>query len=1057
MGRALDGLDATQLGAVTSDGGPLLVVGGPGTGKTHVLARRFAWLVEEGVSPGGLLALAFSRAGAAALREGIEATPVGAAGDLAVCTWEAFCDRLLHEEAQDAGLDPFFPIIDPADRLALLLERIDDLTLRRHEIRGSPAPLLAGLISKVDRLKQEAIGVEDYLAFAESLKRSATGEGPRARAARELEFARFYTDHDRLLAARGALDRGDLVLEAVRLLRENPDVRARVAERYTHVLVDELEDASFAQGELLRLLGGEHLGVTAAGDDDVGIGRFRGASRKSLEDFARAWPEASALKLKRGHRFGRRIAAAARAVAGGIEGRIEKSLSGGSAGQVRFWRCRSERAQAQGVAGEAERLIGLGRARPEDVAVLVRSVGEEGTVVAAALEERGVAFHVSGTAAYFQRSEVRDVLAWLRLLSDPADSGAVVRALSRPPIELRSVDIARLTQFARRRRLDMVSGVAAACESPHLSPEGRERAEEFLRLHRRASRAFEQMRPDEFVHRLIERIGLRRQQVFASHGETAERLVNIAKLSQLATAYMRREPSGTARSFARHVAAVAESGLPEEEATPAAAPPGVRIMAMDASKGLDFAHVFVLGLDAGRLPGTPRRGADAIPEALLKEDLPKAGAAAHEAEARRLLYVAMTRARSGLVLAWAESGDEGDGVAAGPSREPSPLYGEALEAAGVEEELLEEELFGPGEALHSTYTALRGELLDAVSGVGGRLREMRLDTYLDVSQAVARYLELIKLAALIERSRDGQPLSESLPEVNELLKQAASPEQRQLFEGSALDDYLREAGRTGGRRGTAPAARAEPSLESFIPRHGDGLMLSASDVELYRLCPLKYKFARVFRIPQEPTINQRFGILLHQVLERFHSTGGGSLEYLMHLFEAAWRRCGFGDSNDDLQFRERAVAALRSYWERDRKDDGEPEWVERSFSFKLGPHLVRGRVDRVDRLAAGGYELIDYKTGKPKAAAELSEDLQLSLYQMGARESWGVDPSAQSYYYVLTGEKVPVRHSEEDLERARESVDEIAAGILEQRFEPKPSYELCSFCDYRIVCPAAEK
>ena len=175
----------------------------------------------------------------------------------------------------------------------------------------------------------------------------------------------------------------------------------------------------------------------------------------------------------------------------------------------------------------------------------------------------------------------------------------------------------------------------------------------------------------------------------------------------------------------------------------------------------------------------------------------------------------------------------------------------------------------------------------------------------------------------------------------------------------------------------------------------------------------------------------------------------------MQLFEASWRRNGFGDSNDDMQFRRRAVASLRRYW--DEESGAEPAWVERSFSFKIGPHLLRGRVDRVDRLADGSYELIDYKTGKAKTAEQLRQDVQLSIYQMGAREAWGVETSAQSYWYVLDGEKVPVRHSAEELDRVRETVTEIGEGIMRHDFEPSPSPDLCPFCDYRIVCPAAEK
>jgi DNA helicase II / ATP-dependent DNA helicase PcrA len=321
-----------------------------------------------------------------------------------------------------------------------------------------------------------------------------------------------------------------------------------------------------------------------------------------------------------------------------------------------------------------------------------------------------------------------------------------------------------------------------------------------------------------------------------------------------------------------------------------------------------------------------------------------------------------------------------------------------------------------------------------------------------------RYLELLKVAALIEREREGQSLAQALPEVNDLLLQATTGDQRDLFLTSALDDYLVDTKRDERRRAEAITGDGEDhSLETFIPRRGEGLMLSASDIETYRLCPLKYKFARVFRIPQEPTINQRFGIVVHQVLERFHAGGGGSLEDLMRLFEASWWRSGFGDSNDELQFRQKAVAALTRYWELDSARESEPAWFERSFSFRLGPHLLRGRVDRVDRLPDGRYELIDYKTGKAKTASQLREDVQLSLYQMGARESWELETSAQSYYYVLDNEKVPVEHSEDELERVRGTVATIAEGILGQDFEPTPSPDICPFCDYRIICPAAEK
>ncbi|HEV3376288.1 MAG TPA: ATP-dependent helicase, partial [Thermoleophilaceae bacterium] len=723
MPALLDGLNASQRGVVAHTGGPLLVVAGPGTGKTRTLTERYAWLVEQGTAAECVLAITFSEPAAAAMRAALEDLLDRPYEELNVHTFHSFCVQLLQDEALEAGVDPFFSPVTPADRLALLLDRIDELSLRHHEIRGNPAPLLGSFVSRIDRLKEEMVSAEEVRAWAEQLPMDT--DAARAHNCREREFARLYRDHDRLLAERGALDYGDLVLRAFRLLHECPHVRERTARRFRHLLVDEYQEATRAQRMLLHLLADEHEGLTVvAGDDRV----------------ADELPSAEIARLDRNVRSGRRILDAAAAV-----NPPPRRVTGASGGRVRFWRCRSERAQAQAVAAEVERLLD-GGVPPEEVCVLVRSVKSEAAVVAAALEERAVPFRTCGAAAYFQRAEVRDVLAWLRALADPNDSGAVVRALSRPPIELRSVDVARLTQLARRRKLDMPSAVAAALEGPQLSEEGRDRARAFLRLYRSASAAFEDRRPDAFVMRLIERIGVRRQQVFATHADTVERLRNIAKLPELATAYMRREPQATARDFARYLAAVAESGLREDEAVGQPSAPAVPVMTMQAARGLEFDHVFVLGLSAAAMPGPYRPRTGDVPDELRRSPRPD-----HELEMRRLLHLAMTRARKGLVLAWPEE-----------AQRPSPFYEEARAAVDVEEELFEEELFGPAEGLHSTFRLMRDELLDTVARVGGRLGEMRLDTYLDVDQAMARYLELIKVAALIERAREGQPLEAAL-------------------------------------------------------------------------------------------------------------------------------------------------------------------------------------------------------------------------------------------------------------------------------------------------------
>jgi RecB family exonuclease len=595
-----------------------------------------------------------------------------------------------------------------------------------------------------------------------------------------------------------------------------------------------------------------------------------------------------------------------------------------------------------------------------------------------------------------KRAEVRDVLAWMRLLVDPRDAAAAVRALARPPIELRQVDLARVIQMVRRQRLEVVAALAGAMESPQLPPEARERIGRFLELHRWASGGLDTVRADLFVGRLIERLGLRRRQLLAADGEDARRLAGLAGLCDLAEEFVGSSPRPTARALAIHLTAVSE-GIRQDEAT---------------SGGGHHDEAAA----EGRHPGEP-----------------------------------------------APEGRHPDEATAVEGRREEPR-------AAPEE---------PEETLQSTLRMMREEVLGDVARIAGRLGELRLDTELDVSHGVVRYLELLKLAALAERPA-GEEADAALRDVNARLRVAMTPLQREIYESSPLDELLRgepaQAGRLGehdkrrGRRARALAiaARDEPTLEAFLPRRGDGLVLSASDVETYRGCPLRYKFARVLKIPTEQTLHQRFGIVVHQVLERFHaaaeaSDGGqrgaqGTLPELMELLDTAWRRAGMGEENArERELLGKARLALRRYHERLREEPSQPLWFERPFTFDLGPHHVRGRVDRVDRLPEGGWELIDYKTGYAKTAQELGDDIQLSLYAIAAREAWGLDDTRQAYYYVLDDRKVPVPADAGGGEWVRQAVLEAGAGILAQNFEPTPSPAACAHCDYRIVCPAAER
>jgi DNA helicase-2/ATP-dependent DNA helicase PcrA len=906
----------------------------------------------------------------------------------------------------------------------MLAERIDELPLTHHDFGGNANALLAQIVTRIDTLKAQRVSAERYGEWAArrdddaSLRDAVRGGRIPVHGAREREFAAIYATHEQFLSDAGLLDRGDLLNLAIRIAEEPASLR----EPFIHVLVDDADELSFAAATLACVLAGSNL--TVAGDPDGGASAFRAAARQRLDSFD--VPGTRRVRLPR-----RRPVP-----------------------HPRFWAAASERAQAQAVAAEIERLINDPGApvAPGRIAVLVPSVARDGQAVAVALEERAVPHRLVGDAAFFQRAEVRDLLAWLRLLSDPSDGSAAVRVLARPPVELRSVDIARVTQIARRRKLDMIAALAAAIESPQVPPEARERIRAGLKLYRASVTQIDTARPDLYVHRLIDRLSLRRRNLFGAQAEVVDGLRALARFSELAAAYSVRAPQGSARDFARSIAAVADQSalsVAEPEEPLLAGSDAVQVITLDAAGGLELDHAFLLDIGVRLSAGEQA----AVPDELLSESLPADGEVTRGQLLSQRMAVAAARPERGLVISYVST--------RGGPHEFAEL---ARAAAGAEWEPCEEELFGPAETLPSSYRLLREELLAGTTRAAGRLAELRLDTDLDISHAVARYLELLKVAALMARleSDQGVTLPDALRDINDRISQAVTADQREILATSPLDGYLLDDDRDVHRRRQVLAARDEPSLARYLPTRGDGVLLSASDIDTYRACPLKYKFARVFKIPQEPTIHQRFGIAVHQVLERFHgaaeaSGGLGSVPDLLGLLDVAWRRQGFGDSDEERQLRVKAEVALRRYHLVTSDDDAQPVWFERAFSFKLGPHLVRGRVDRVDRLPGGEYELIDYKTGRPRSAEALVEDVQLSLYTVAAREAWGLEDSRGVYLYLLDDARAAIPADAERAAWIRAVAMEVAEGIQAQEFEPTPSVSACGFCDYRLACPAAER
>ena len=981
----LDGLTDEQRDAVTHPGGPLLVVAGAGAGKTRVLTHRLAWLVDGGAEPSEILALTFSAQAAEELRSRAEALLGRAHETLRVSTFHAFAGELARVQGVDHGLLPPATWATEEDRALMLLERIGELELIAHDLRGDPGRVVGEILQRIDRCKNELVAADDFVAFADHALQNASGSKERRERLKDLEFARAYQAHDRWLAEAGLVDYGEAIVRSLGLLRANHDRLAAVREVTRHVMIDEFQDTDHAQAQLLYLLADTADSVVAVGDDDQGIYRFRGASTKNIADFRARYPQRREIKLERNHRSTQAILDVAHAVVEKVEDRAEKrlvALEGATGPAPRFWVAPDEDGQARAIADEIVRLAGEGM-RFEEQAVLMDSIRTESAAVVRALEAAGIPHQVHGGLGLFERREVRAALAWLRALADPYDVQAHLRIAADPRMGLPWASSA-----------DAVA-TAAAAGAPITGALLRVAGGDGSSL----AAAFDAVGPaitgpaDDLVRDVLDRSGLRREALALGGAEGAARLAGLAALERMAAEIARRDPGLDAVGLVRRLVGLSEVGH-RGRIERSAERIGVQVSTIHQAKGLEFDAVFVIGFVAARMPGRDRQRSD-IPDELLPESIQR-GRDAHIAEKRRLVYVALTRPRRHVYLSTYEMGER-------VRQRPSPFFDDARAALGEPD----------------------------AERVGGSL-------------AAEVLTEIAAARTALERA--GQA--------------AANAQATGASDHAALMDTARaalEALVAVRANALAPVPVPTPA-SSAAPVTPPAIEISPSDLQTYRTCPLRYRFARVDRIPQPDRPSGRIGTAAHLALEAHYRPGGdgGDSAALVTRFEMQLNRLGVASTPEGEQALRRGREQLPQYHERVARSGAKPAGVERRFTLPLGRHTVRGRVDRIDRHPSGGFQLIDYKTGRPPGAGGVGdEDLVIALYLAAARAG-GAKIQGARLEYVLDGDSRVFDPDPAELATLVEDARLLADAAASREFEPRPGWH-CESCDFQLLCPARDR
>ena len=653
----LDSLNDAQRQAVLHGEGPLLVLAGAGSGKTRVIVHRVAHLVrDEGVMPWHVLCVTFTNKAAGEMRERLAALLGADAGDLWVSTFHAFGARFLRREAAAAGLPASFPIYDADDELRLVKGTMSEMGL----VEGEPVTA-RDVLSRIDRWKNDALD-PDAVRPGEL---DVAGEAAK----------RVYRRYQAALARAGAADFGDLVARPLHLLERDERLRARWAGRFRHILVDEFQDTNPAQYRLVQLLCGPKRNVCVVGDDDQAIYRWRGADVRNILQFDRQYEGARVVKLEQNYRSTRAILDAAHAVISRAHRRREKKLwtdrEGGA--PLSLLVAQDEHEEGERIARAVESAHAEG-ARWEAIAVLYRT-NAQSRPVEEALRRRRIPYLVVRGTSFYERAEVKDAAAYLRLALAPRSDLDLLRVVNRPPRGVGEKSLERLQAFAQDRGLALFDALREVDRVPDLPGKARRALAAFRDLVADLHARVPDLDAGIAVQEVLERSDMIERLKAEGTDESVERAENLMEL--LAAAREFDEAQAKARPgrdpeepetpplarFLEAIALLGEADAPTPEGR-------VPMMTLHAAKGLEFDTVVLAGLEQGVLPYTRPWHRLESPESVDEQQ-------ACLDEERRLCYVGMTRAKRRLVLSLARRrmtfGD------AGPmfrSQEPSQFLGD---------------------------------------------------------------------------------------------------------------------------------------------------------------------------------------------------------------------------------------------------------------------------------------------------------------------------------------------------------------------------------------------
>ena len=1020
----IEELNEQQKKAVTHTDGPCIIVAGAGTGKTKVLTSRIAYLIHEKIAkPEEILALTFTDKAAAEMEERVDIMMPLSYSEICIKTFHSFCDGILREKGIDIGIDPGYTMLSESDILVFMKKNLFDFSLDYYRPLGNPTKFILTLVNYFSKLKDEDISPVKYAQWVIDQERKfeeIVKDGNIALEEKQIleleiqkqrELATVYHEYQAKMLSKNQFDFGDLIYYTNKLLFERPNVRAYYQDTFKYILVDEFQDTNFAQNKLLSLLADKHQNIMVVGDDDQAIYKFRGASVKNILQFQKKYQNSKHIVLTQNYRSHQDILdfsyesiqknnperlEAIYQIKKELTSKYVHSLHENHTTLVEVHSPQLER-EVEYVVSEIEKL--KTQYRFSEIAILGRARSHLKPFYEA-LIKAGYPVKLSNTHNFKDNSIVKDLLSILRIIANPYDNTSWFRVLKMNEWGFSMEEVLQLIEESRRE----YAGVWKTIKHSNNKHQQNDTT----------------VGPDH----------TRPTQDITDHNQSQNNSCND-KQQKIHDFFLHL------LSFSKHhtVTEVLYEGILEK----------LNIFQKldtleDKDSSLENIHAISSLLDETKAFEA-------------KQDDPH------------------TKAYIDYLNIVEESRDQlSEGADLNEDQEKillSTVHGvKGLEYKVVFLVNMTNDRFPArrkADPLTIPETLSREDICDN-PGEKHIMEERRL-----FYVAVTRAKDRLYLSWSDYQKASGKRKSKKsvfLTEVEESDMDIQRIELSQTSKDTNIQKNMTEPANTPTNNQDSDLHKNDNSAEK------KPITVSYSQLSCYEICPKKYEFQYEYRLPTPPSAALSFGSTLHNTLNEFYKLVANKqtsmfqeeeeakvdLETLLKLYHKNWIPNGYKTEGHLVARHKRGEEILREYYDIFKDYFGNPLYLEKGFSLRLGNIIVKGRFDRVDSLDDSGkvVEIFDYKTGKTKDQKAVDNDLQLSIYALAAQENLGKHVEKLSLYFLEENKKVETTRDEKKLEKAKEKITKLAEGIAKKDYTAKPSKIMCGYCDFRNICNDAQ-